>query len=222
MREIATSRGGALLSQAPASTVSISSITVKSAASALSEIWTRTVAWEGSLVKPTCRCACQERAAIWTDVPAISMQALGPAKNSPRANRATIASGTTEARIFKRNMTRYSLTISPRQGAYGWQRVKETSYRRVDAGCFLLARHPRREWLAMTWKQFRDLAAHCARGLHVHFPSLKSEQLCRSSPAIGRPQGWRWRAPAYGGYGLDPARSPVCWLCKRSVEDRAR
>jgi len=39
------------------------------------------------------------------------------------------------------------------------------------------------------------------------------EQLCRSSPVIGRPQGWRWRAPAYGGYGLDPARSPVCWLC---------
>jgi hypothetical protein len=49
-------------------------------------------------------------------------------------------------------------------------------------------------------------------------PSSKTEQLCRSSPAIGRPQGWRWRAPAYGGYGLDPARSPVCWLCKRSVE----
>src|SRR6267142_1986768 len=140
-REIATSRGGALLSQAPASAVPISSITVKSAASASSEIWTRTVAWEGSLVKPTWWCACQERAAIWTDVPAISMQALGPVKNSPRANRAAIASGITEARIFKRNMTRYPLTISPRQGAYGWQRVKETSYRGIDAGCFLLAWH---------------------------------------------------------------------------------
>src|SRR5438128_5689064 len=116
LREIATSRGGALLSQAPASTVSMSSITVKSAASALSEIWTRTVAREGSLVKPTWRCACQDRAAIWTDVPAISMQARGPVKNSPRANRAAIASGTTEARIFKRNMIRYPQGISPRQG----------------------------------------------------------------------------------------------------------
>jgi hypothetical protein len=27
-----------------------------------------------------------------------------------------------------------------------------------------------------------------------------------SSPVIGRPQGWRWRAPACGGYGLDPGR----------------
>src|SRR5206468_8067336 len=74
------------------------------------------------------------------------MQARGPVKNSPRANRATIASGTTEARIFKRNMTRYPLTISPRQGAYGWQRVKETSYRRIDAGCSCEARHPDCEW----------------------------------------------------------------------------
>src|SRR5437879_4849190 len=123
----------------------MSSITVRSAASALSEIWTRTVAWEGSLVKPTCRCACHERAAIWTGVPAISMQARGPAKNSPRANKATIASGTTEARIFKRNMIRDPLSTSPRQEAYGWQRVKETSYRGVDAGCFVLGRHPRGE-----------------------------------------------------------------------------
>src|SRR6185295_12500145 len=142
LRVIATSRNGALLSQAPASAVSISSITVRSAASALSEIWTRTVAWEGSLVKPTCRCACQERAAIWTGVPAISMQARGPAKNSPRANKATIASGTTEARIFKRNMIRDPLSTSPRRGAYGWQSVKETSYRGVDAGCFVLGRQP--------------------------------------------------------------------------------
>ena len=78
MREIATSCGGALLSQAPASAVSMSSITVKSAASALSEIWTRTVARVGSLVKLTWRWACQERVAIWTDVPAISMQGRGP------------------------------------------------------------------------------------------------------------------------------------------------
>src|SRR6185295_19386716 len=145
LREIATSRTGAWLSQAPASIVSRSSITVKSAASGLSEIWTRTVAREGSLVKLTWRCACQERVAIWTDVPAISMQARGPVRNSPRANRAAIASGKTEARIFKRNMTRYPLTISPGQGAYGWQTVKETSYRGIDGGCFLVARHPRGE-----------------------------------------------------------------------------
>jgi hypothetical protein len=43
-----------------------------------------------------------------------------------------------------------------------------------------------------------------------------------SRPAIGRPQGWRWRAPAFGGCGLDPVRSLVCRLCTRSVEDRAR
>ena len=116
MREIATSCGGAWLSQAPASAVSMSSITVKSAASALSEICTRTVAREGSLVKLTWRCACQERVAIWTDVPAISMQGRGPVKNSPRANRAAIASGTTEARIFKRNMTRYPLSHKPATG----------------------------------------------------------------------------------------------------------
>jgi len=46
--------------------------------------------------------------------------------------------------------------------------------------------------------------------------------MLRGSPAIERPQGWRWRAPAFGGYGLDPARSPVCWLSMRSVGDRAR
>src|SRR6185295_15419798 len=146
LRVIATSRGEAWLSQAPASAVSTSSITVKSAASALSEICTRTVAREGSLVKLTWRSACQERAAIWTDVPAISMQALGPVKNSLCANRATIASGTTEARIFKRNMTRYPLTISQRHGVYGWRTVKETSYRGVDAGCCLLAQHLCCEW----------------------------------------------------------------------------
>ena len=41
-------------------------------------------------------------------------------------------------------------------------------------------------------------------------------------PVIGRPQGWRWRATAFGGDGLDPVRSPVFWLCMRSVLDRAR
>jgi len=28
--------------------------------------------------------------------------------------------------------------------------------------------------------------------------------------------------PPAAADGLDPVRSPVCWLCKRSVEDRAR
>ena len=76
--------------------------------------------------------------AIWTDVPDISMQGRGPGNNSPRANTAATASGTTEARIFKRNMTRYSLKPGPRGGAYGWRSVKKTSYRRVDGslgGC---------------------------------------------------------------------------------------
>ncbi len=117
-REIATRSGGAWLSQAPASAVSTSSITVKSAASALSEIWTRTVAREISLVKLTWRCARQERVAIWTDVSAISMQARGPVKNSPRANRAAIASGTAEARIFKRNMIRYPPTTGRNGGLW--------------------------------------------------------------------------------------------------------
>src|SRR5688572_3234917 len=103
--EMATSCSGEWLSQAPASVVSMSSMTVKSAASALSEIWTRTVARPGSLVKLTWRSACQDSAAIWTEAPATSMQGRGPVENSPRANTATKANGTTEARTLKRNMT---------------------------------------------------------------------------------------------------------------------
>src|SRR6185503_3468546 len=180
LRVIATSRGAAWLSQAPASAVSMSSITGKSAASALSAIWTRTVAREGSLVKPTWRCACQERGAIWTEAPAISMQARGPVKNSPRANRATIASGTTEARIFKRNMTRYPLTISPGQWTYGWQRVKETSYRRIDAGCFCVARHLYCEWHVSGFRRMGrakrnpSMPARVAMGFAALYPSHDS------------------------------------------------
>ena len=77
--------------------------------------------------------------AIGTDVPDISMQGRGPANNSPRANRATTASGTTEAEIFKRNMTRYPLDTNPRQPAYGWQRVNGSSYCGVDGGKAALA-----------------------------------------------------------------------------------
>ena len=91
-------------------------MTVKSAASALSEIWTRTVERPGSLVKLTCQFACQESVAIWTDVPDISMQGRGPAHNSPRANSAATANEIAEAKIFKRNMTLNPLDTSPRRG----------------------------------------------------------------------------------------------------------
>src|SRR3954453_1938061 len=129
--EIATSCGGDLLSQAPASAVSMSSMTGKSAASALSEICTRTLARPGSLVKLTWRSACQDRVAICTDMPATSMQGRGPVENSPRANRAATASGTTEASKLKRNMTLPASRPGPRQRAYGWQSVKNSRYYRV-------------------------------------------------------------------------------------------
>jgi hypothetical protein len=41
-------------------------------------------------------------------------------------------------------------------------------------------------------------------------------------PVIGRPQGWRCAPPPSAADGLDPVRSPVFWLCTRSVLDRAR
>ena len=42
--------------------------------------------------------------------------------------------------------------------------------------------------------------------------------------AVGhvRHTGWRGAPPPSAADGLDPVRSPVCWLCKRSVRDRAR
>ena len=42
------------------------------------------------------------------------------------------------------------------------------------------------------------------------------------APVLGRPQGWCYAPPPSAAGGLDPVRSPVCWLCKRSVENRAR
>ena len=78
---------------------------------------------------------------IWTEPSPIAMQGRAPGRKSPRANTAAITSGTTEARIFKRNMTRTRPPISPRNAAaYGWQSVKETSYRRVDGGGGVLKR----------------------------------------------------------------------------------
>src|SRR2546430_14807161 len=51
-----------------------------------------------------------------------------------------------------------------------------------------------------------------------------SESNCAEVDAvIGRPQGWRVpRHRLRRLTALDPARSPVYWLCMRSVEDRAR
>src|ERR1700722_20264436 len=107
--EIVTSCVGTVASQALSSALSTSSTTAKSAASALSAIWTRTVAAIGSSVKATWRSACQGAEVIWTAESPTEMQGRGPGRNSPRANAATIINGTAEAKILKRNMTRYSL-----------------------------------------------------------------------------------------------------------------
>ena len=93
--------------------LSISSTTAKSAASALSDICTRTVASAGSSVKATCRSACQGIEVICTDASPIATQGCGPGNNPPRANTAATINGTAEARILKRNMIRYSLDPSP-------------------------------------------------------------------------------------------------------------
>ncbi len=53
-------------------------------------------------------------------------------------------------------------------------------------------------------------------------PLLDEGTAVRSRPVIDRAQGWRVAPPPSAAGGLDHARSPVCWLCKRSVEDRAR
>src|SRR5487761_1905915 len=133
LAETATKRVAALASQAPRSVLSASSTTTKSAASALSEIWTRTVAAAGSSVKATWRSTCQGTSEIWTEVSDIAMQGCGPGNSPPRANTAATISGTAEARILKRNMTRHSLFPGPRYaGAYGWRSVNKTRYRRVD------------------------------------------------------------------------------------------
>src|SRR3954454_9137234 len=104
LAEMATNCGEALVWQAPASALSISSSTAKSAVAALSDIWTRTVACAGSSVKLTRNAACQGCEVSWTEVSATAMQGRTPAKSSPRANTATTAKGITEARILKRNM----------------------------------------------------------------------------------------------------------------------
>jgi len=53
---------------------------------------------------------------------------------------------------------------------------------------------------AETQTQLRDLAAHFARVLLSTSALPKNQSnYVGSSPVIGRPQGWRWRAPACGG-----------------------
>jgi hypothetical protein len=69
------------------------------------------------------------------------------------------------------------------------------------------------------WHQVREIIFADDGGKKARSP--RSNCVLRR-PVIGRPQGWRWRATAFGGDGLDPVRSPVFWLCMRSVLDRAR
>src|SRR5690349_8374471 len=130
--EIDTSRGGWLPWQALPSAVSTSSITAKSAASARSMTWTRTVAFAGLLVKLTRRLDCQGREVSCTEVSATAMQGRVSANSPSRARKAATARGTTEARIRKRNME-HSLTRPGGRGPYGWRSVKKSSYCRVDA-----------------------------------------------------------------------------------------
>src|SRR3954453_16685966 len=109
-----------------------SSTITKSAVSGLSTICTRTVAACGTSVNATCRSACQGVFSIWDADPPASMQGLVPGNNSLRANRPARISGTAEARIPKRNMTRYSLNLARKRRAYGWRRLNRTGYRWVD------------------------------------------------------------------------------------------
>src|SRR5580698_10139788 len=89
-------RVAGLAAQAPASALSISSTTAKSAPSALSEICTRTVASAGSSVKATCRSACQGIEDICTEASPIATQGRGPGNNSAPANTAATIKGTAE------------------------------------------------------------------------------------------------------------------------------
>src|ERR1700686_5725186 len=116
---MATNRVTGVASQALASGVSTSSTTAKSAASALSDIWTRTVASAGSSVKATWRSAFQGIEVIWTDASPIATQGCGPGNNSPRANIAATINGTAEARILKRSMM-LSLADKPRERRGLW------------------------------------------------------------------------------------------------------
>src|ERR1700722_11027705 len=105
---------GAPVSGALVTRSSTSSTTAKSAASALSNICTRTVAAAGSSVKLTCRSACQGTEAICSDASPTAKQGRGPGDHPPPANAAAMPNGTTEARILKRNMNRHPFDQGPR------------------------------------------------------------------------------------------------------------
>src|SRR5262245_33667117 len=116
-REIDTSCGALLVWQPLPSAASAPSMTAKSAASALSMICTRTVAFAGLLVKLTWRLDCQGSDVSCTEVSATAIQGLASANSSPRARKAATARGTTEARIRKRNME--TLTKPRSEGTRG-------------------------------------------------------------------------------------------------------
>src|SRR5271170_5043641 len=104
LAEIVTNRVDAVTSHAPSGGLSASSTTAKSAASALSDSCTRTVAAAGSSVKLTWNWACQGSAVICTEVSPIAMQGRVLGNISPRANIAATINGTAETRIFKRTI----------------------------------------------------------------------------------------------------------------------
>ena len=101
---IATNRVDAVTSHALSGGLSASSTTAKSAASALSDSCTRTVAAAGSSVKLTWNWACQGSDVTCTDPAPIEMQGRAPGNSSPRANMAAATNGAAETKIFKRTM----------------------------------------------------------------------------------------------------------------------
>src|ERR1700730_988187 len=121
----ATNRVAGVTSQALSSAPSTSSTTAKSAASALSVSLTRTVAAAGSLVKLTWRSACQGADAIWSVCSRTATQGRVEGRNSTRARIAATNRGTTETRIFKRNMQR--ILQSPQGGGLWFVERKENS-----------------------------------------------------------------------------------------------
>src|SRR5664279_4417067 len=124
---------GAPVPEAPVCGLSTSSTTAKSAASALSNICTRTVAAFGLSVKLTCRSACQGTEAISTEASPMATQGCGPDDHPPRANTATMTNGTTEARILQTQHDTPPTRPRPaKRRAYGWRSVNKTRYRRVD------------------------------------------------------------------------------------------
>jgi hypothetical protein len=71
--------------------------------------------------------------------------------------------------------------------------------------------------LISSWPRcFRIVA--CDGGKKARSPGSNCVEV---DPRSARAQGWRYAPPPSAADGLDPVRSPVCWLCKRSVANRA-